>query len=153
MFEYDETTTDWVVIDEGLTKLETKTGLTTHRTRWDYDVYKNIFYMCNGIDNYRAYNTTTITEYASQPKYRYLRMENNRMFGSGDDDNPITLYFDNRAQADASSPNTNSVVIGGDKQGKINGINSIGNIILCQINYFFWLTLKIFQRVSFSLMK
>lgn len=130
MFEYDEATTDWVVIDTGLTEYETKTGFTTHRTRWDFDVYKNIFYMCNGVDSYRSYNGTTITEYAGQPKFRYLRMETNRMFGAGDDDNPTTLYYSADAPADASTVNANTVVVGGDRIGKINGLHSLGNQIL-----------------------
>lgn len=131
MFEYDETTTDWVLIDTGLTEFETKTGFTSQRTRWDYDVYKNIFYMCNGVDNYRSYNGTTITEYGGQPKFRYLRMETNRMFGAGDDDNPSSLYYSADAPADASTVNANTVVIGGDQIGKINGLHSLGNLILC----------------------
>jgi len=130
MFEYDETTTDWVVIDQSLTEYETVTGRTTERTRWDYDVYKNIFYTCNGVDNYRSYDGTAITEYAGQPKFRYLQMEVNRMFGAGDDDNPNSLYYAADAAANAATVNANTVVIGGDKLGKINGLSSLGNVIL-----------------------
>lgn len=130
MFEYDETTTDWLVIDTGLTEFETKTGFTTHRTRWDYDVYKNVFYMCNGVDDYRSYDGTAITTYPAEPKVRYLKMETNRMFGAGDDENPSTVYYTADAPANASDINANAVVIGGDQIGKINGLHSLGQIIL-----------------------
>lgn len=130
MFKYDETSTYWEVINTGLTEFETATGYTTYRTRWAFCVYKNFVYMCNGIDNYRRWNGTTILEYSTMPKVRYLRYMGDRVFGAGEDSNPSTLYYTAAAPSDASTINTNSVVVGGDEQGRINILRDLGNIIM-----------------------
>ena len=62
MYKYNEWTTTWNSIKTGLTQFETIPELTTHRTRWDFAVYKNIVYLCNGVDTYASYNWTTYTE-------------------------------------------------------------------------------------------
>lgn len=130
MFEYVEGSEEWVVIDTGLSEFETILGRETERTRWDYDVYKNVFYMGNGVDFYRSYDGVTILEFNTQPKCRYFRMEVDRMFGAGDDENPSTLYYTANAPAIAGTINANAVVVGGDQLGKINGLHSLGNVIL-----------------------
>jgi hypothetical protein len=40
------------------------------------------------------------TEYAGQPKYRYLNMTTDRLFGAGEDLNPTTVYYTDAAPAD-----------------------------------------------------
>ena len=130
MFRYDETSTKWECIDTGLTEFETATGMTTFRTRWDFVPYRNIIYMCNGVDSYRAWNKTLITVYAGEPKHRYLEYMQDRVFGGGADTIPSTLDYINAAAADASNINANSVVIGGDDKGRINGLRELGQFIL-----------------------
>lgn len=122
----------WEVIDTGLTEFETNPTLSGQRTKWSADTYKNVIYMCNGVDDYRAWNDVTITTYASQPLVRYIKYldDGDRMAGGGEDDNPSTLYYTNAAPADASAIDTNAVVIGGDQMGKINGIAGLGQVFV-----------------------
>jgi hypothetical protein len=56
MYKYDETTEDRTSIKDELTEFETLTGRTTWRTRRDFAVYKNVVYMCNGVDAYAKYD-------------------------------------------------------------------------------------------------
>lgn len=128
MYKYDETSEYWEVIATGLTEYDTL--YPSNKTRWSFFVYKNVIYMCNGVDNYRSFNGVTFTEYAGQPKYRYLAMIADRPYGAGDDTNPSTIYYPAAAPADASIINTNAVVVGGDEQGRINGIFAVGQVIL-----------------------
>jgi len=53
MYKYDETTWDWNSIKSGLTEFEADW---TTRTRWSFAVYKNVVYMCNGVDCYASYD-------------------------------------------------------------------------------------------------
>lgn len=130
MYKLDNSLLTWSSIKSWLTEFETATGKTTRRTRRDYAVYKNVIYMGNWIDKYASYNWTTYTEYAAQPKYRYINMNTDRLFGAGDDTNPSTIYYTDAAPADWATINTNSVVVGWDELGRINGMNELGNIIL-----------------------
>jgi len=129
MYEYNEWTSNWDSIKAWLTQYETD-GVTL--TRWSFAVYKNIIYMCNGVDDYASYNpaTTTYTEYGTQPLVRYLRYMWDRIFGAWDDDNPSTLYYMDAAAADAATINTNVVIVGWDELGRINGILDLGQIVL-----------------------
>lgn len=129
-FRWDETASSWEVVDTGLSEYEVMTGMTSNRTRWSFAVYKNIIYMCNGVDYYRSFNGTTITLYTGQPKYRYLRYMADRIFGFGADINPSTLYYPNALATDASTLDTNSVVIGGDELGRGNALFDLGAFIL-----------------------
>lgn len=258
MYKYDETSSTWKERKSGLTEYETITGLTTHRTRWDWAVYKNIVYMCNGVDSYAAYNSaafasayltgwtsatsvvatwnavtdgsfritidgtqrditglnfsaattmanvatiiqtwiraatwsletcvwstnkfiissvnltsnsaitvasavwswtdiswagwtafmdcdswagdesvtnvvTGYTEYAGQPKVRYLNIIGNTIFWAGQDTNPSTLYYSASQPADWSAIDTNDIVVGKDETGRINGIIELGIVTL-----------------------
>lgn len=118
----------WEVIDTGLTENESNGNI----TRWSADTYKNVIYMCNGVDSYRSWNDTTITLYGSQPKVRYIKYldDGDRMAGAGEDDNPSTLYYTDAAPADATALDANAVVIGGDQLGRINGLQSLGQVFV-----------------------
>jgi len=61
-YAYDNSTDTWTSTQTGLNEYETIPGLTTHRTRRDYAVYKNIIYMGNGVDPYASYDGTTYTQ-------------------------------------------------------------------------------------------
>lgn len=50
-----------------------------------------------------------------QPRLRYLQYLGDRMYGAGDDGNPISLYYTDPAPADADTLTDNIVVIGGDE--------------------------------------
>ena len=130
MYKYDEWTSNWSSIKSWLTEFETATGKTTWRTRRDYAVYKNIIYLTNGVNSYASYDGTTYTQYATQPKYRYINMNTDRLFGAWDDTNPNTLYYTDAAPLNGNIIDTNAVVVGGDELGRINWLNELGNIIL-----------------------
>ena len=59
-YKYDNTDT-FVLVDDRVTAFETRTGETDKRTRRDYAVYKNVIYMCDGVNPYASYNGTTYT--------------------------------------------------------------------------------------------
>jgi len=130
MFHYDETSTYWDLIKTSLTQFETATWRTTERTRWSFAVYRNIIYMCNWVDNYMDFNWVVATEYAWQPNFRYLLYVSDRIIWAWDDSNPSTLYYDNTAQADAQTPNANSVVVWWDELWEINWLHELWALIL-----------------------
>lgn len=70
MYKYVEGTNSWSSIKTGLTKFEAD-GVT--RTKWSFAVYKNIIYMCDGVNSYAKWDGTTYTEYAGTPKFRYIQ--------------------------------------------------------------------------------
>lgn len=125
MYKYVEGTDSWSSIKTGLTKFEAD-GVT--RTKWSFAVYKNIIYMCDGINNYAKWDGTTYTEYAGTPKFRYIQYMGDRIFGAGVDSVPNTLYYTSAAASDANNP-ANLVVVGGDEFGRINSIKELGTFI------------------------
>lgn len=127
MYKYNESTSNWDSIKTGLTEFEDDW---VTKTRWSFAVYKNIIYMCNGIDNYASYDGTTYTEYSSQPKVRYLKYFQDRILWGWQDTNPNVLYYTNANSTNANTINANDVVIWGDELWKINWINSLWQIIL-----------------------
>ncbi len=130
MYKYDEGAGTWSSIKSGLTEFEPTDS--SKRTRWDFIVYKNDIYCCNGVDNYMKVTIPagTVTEYASQPKVRYLEYMNDRIFSSGEDANPISLYYTDAQPSDGATLDTNTLVVGGDEMGKINGLREIGQVVL-----------------------
>lgn len=129
IYKLDNSLLTWSSIKSWLHEFETATGKTTWRTRWDFAVYKNVIYLTNGVDDYASYDWTTYTEYA-QPKYRYINMTTDRLFGTWEDLNPSTVYYTAAAPANGNAIDTSAVVVWGDELGRINGMNEIGNIIL-----------------------
>lgn len=130
IYKLDNTALTWSSIKWSLNEFETATGKTTRRTRRDFAVYKNVIYLTNGVNNYASYNWTTYTEYSLQPKYRYINMVSDRLYGAGEDTNPSTIYYTAAAPTDWSDLDNNSVVVGWDEMGRINGLNELWNIIL-----------------------
>jgi hypothetical protein len=120
MYKYDEGTGNWSSIKSGLTEFEILTGRTTWRTRWDFAVYKNKVYCTNGVNAYAEYDGTTYTEFAGQPKVRYINMNTDTLYGAGQDTNPSTVYYSAAAPANGQTIDTNAVVVGGDELGRIN---------------------------------
>lgn len=72
----------------------------------------------------------TYTEYPEAPRIRYINMNTDTLFGSWEDINPITFYYSESAPTDWSSFYANSVVVGWDEMGRINGQNELGQVIL-----------------------
>jgi hypothetical protein len=66
----------------------------------------------------------------TEPRVRYVSYLADRLFGAGDDGNPISLYYTNAAPADWTNLNQNTVVIGGDEWGRINGLSELQQVIL-----------------------
>jgi len=130
MYRYNEATSNRSSIKSGLTEFETATNKTTRRTRRDYAVYKNVIYLTNGIDNYASYDWTTYSVYATQPKYRYINMNTDRLLWAWVDVNPNTLYYTNAAPINWSIVDANAVVVWWDELWRINGLNELWNIIL-----------------------
>lgn len=106
---------------------EIKTWLTQFYTDWAYTrrsfaVYKNIVYMCDWINKYASRDWTTYTEYASEPKYRYLVYLYDTIIGAWVTDTPNTLYVSNTAPTNANTINNNAIVVWWDEQGAITGL-------------------------------
>lgn len=128
MYKYDSGT--WTSIKTGLTEFETNPLYTSNRTRRDFAVYKNVVYMCNGVNTYASYDGATYTEHAGQPPIRYVSQLTDRLFGAWDDANPNTLYYSAAAPANWNAINTNLVVVWWDENGIINGIGELWQVIL-----------------------
>lgn len=86
--------------------------------------------MCDGVNNYAKWDGTTYTEYAAQPKIRYISYLQDALYGAGDDTNPNSLYYTAALPADGNTINTNVVIVGGDENGQINGISELQTNIL-----------------------
>ena len=131
MYKYNEGTSNYDEIKTGLSEFEAD-GTTV--ARWSFAVYRNEVYMCNWIDNYQKlvspYNSGNFTEFAWQPKVRYLEYMQDSIFGAWEDDNPSTLYYTNAAAANANAVNTNVVVVWGDELWRINWMMELGQVIL-----------------------
>lgn len=127
MYEYNEGTSDWDSIKTWLTEFETD-GVT--RTRWSFAVYLNIVYMCNGVDAYASYDGATYTEYAGQPKCRYLRYMADSIYGAWQDTKPSTIYATTAWAVDAQTLNANDLKIWGDELGRINGMLDLWDQLL-----------------------
>ena len=129
MYEYNEWTWNWSSIKSWLTEFEADW---VTRTRWSFAVYKNIVYMCNGIDDYASYNpaTSTYTTYATQPPVRYLKFMWERLYWAWDDSNPISLYYTAALPADWSVLNTNVLVVWWDELWVITWLLDLWQIIL-----------------------
>ena len=66
----------------------------------------------------------------TQPRLRYIQYLGDRLYGAGDDNNPSTLYYTDATPTTGINISQNAVVIGGDEQGVINGLNQYGQIVL-----------------------
>lgn len=130
MYSYNEWTNTRSSIKTGLTEFETNPNFNGARTRRDFAVYNNIVYMCDGVNNYASWNGTTYTEYAAQPKCRYISYLWDRVFWAGEDANPITVYYTGAVPANANTLNANFVKVGWDETGAINGLTELGNVIV-----------------------
>ena len=126
MFLYNETATAWEQIESGLTEFET--GSTTNRTRWDFCVYQDVVYMLNGVDNYRKWDGKVMTDIGSIVG-RYIAYMGDRVYAAGLDTAPNTLVYTGALPANADTLGS-SLVIGGDEEGRINGLKDFGNFIL-----------------------
>lgn len=130
LYKYDDTLWTRSSVKTWLTEFETATWRTNQRTRWDFAVYKNIVYLTNWVDSYASYNWTTYTEYATQPKYRYINMNMDVLYWSWEDLNPSTVYYTAAAPADWSDLDNNAVVVWWDELWRINWMNELGQIML-----------------------
>lgn len=128
MFNFGEYSQRWSILKSGLTEFETETGRTNERTRWDFAVYKNVLYMVNGHDGLIDWDGTHVVE-TPDVEGRYIEWIGNRMYIAGDDDNPSTLSYTDASPADARTFG-NSIVVGGEERGKINGIFNLGDVVL-----------------------
>lgn len=81
--------------------------------------------------NFTTNWTPTISFTAvTEPRIRYIQYLADRLFGAWDDANPISLYYTNAAPADGTNINQNTVVIGWDETGIINGLNEYNQVVL-----------------------
>lgn len=130
MFQWNEGSEYWEVIMQGLTEFETREDIAGNRTLWDFAVYKDVVYMCNGVDSYRWWDGTAVGIDGAQPKVRYLEYLNDAIVGSGDDSAPSTVYHTDIAALNGQTLDANSIVVGGDEQGRINGMRALGNFFV-----------------------
>lgn len=119
IFEYRENEDVWEVIDTGLTD-----GL-----RFDTDMFKDVIYITNGTDNYRGYDGTAITEYASAPKGTFLIIVNDIGFIGGVPTDPSTIFYTNSNPTDLSSYPNNETV-DEDNNQVLTGLSNVGALII-----------------------
>lgn len=119
----------WSLVASGLAEFETLWP--DARTRWSFCVYKNVLYGCDGVNPYCSWDGIAFAQHAAQPKVRFLRYMADRVFGAGDDANPQTVYYTASLPANAQALNANSGVVGGDEQGRIQGLKDLGDSVLC----------------------
>jgi hypothetical protein len=126
MFLLNETANAWERINSGLTEYETREDQTTHRTRWEFFAYNGSgtmeVGMCNGVDEYRKWDGTTITQYGAQPKCRYFLVFEDVIFSTGADANPLTVYYTGASPANVNTLDTNNVDVGNEADGRTNGL-------------------------------
>jgi hypothetical protein len=138
MFLFNDTAESWERIDSSLTKFETATGKTTHRTRWEFFAYNGSGTMevgtCNGVDNYRVWNGTVMTQYAGQPKCRYFLVHEDTIYSAGADANPLTMYYTGASPANAQTLDTNDVDVGNEADGRINGLFPLAQTVMAGKN-------------------
>lgn len=124
MYKFDGT--NWSSIKTGLIAVDWD----GNPTRWDFAVYKNIVYMCDGYNNYASWNGTTYTEYPTQPKCKYISYLLDAIYCTGEIANPITIYHTAVQPANANTITTDAVVIWWEEWGKINALYEYGQTVL-----------------------
>lgn len=77
-----------------------------------------------------SWNGLNYKEFWEQPKYRYINMNTDRLYGCWEDLNPNTLYYTDAAPADWSTIDKNAVVIWWDEMWKINGMTALWKVML-----------------------
>lgn len=75
-------TATWTTITSGLSTIDRMSFVTAF----------GYVYMSNGTDDLRRWSGTTLTNYASAPKVRYLALWKDTVWGSGTDANPDRVY-------------------------------------------------------------
>lgn len=68
-----------------------KTGLSGDR--FEFETYKDACYICNGVNSLMKYDGTTVSDLATAPKFKYIKLHRNRLFGLGNPADPSVLYF------------------------------------------------------------
>lgn len=129
IYKYNEVTDEWDEIHSGVSEFEADG---TTRTRWGYFVYKNTIWAGDGVSSNISITIPggVVTTYGGLPKCRYFGYLNDVCAATGEDANPITLYYSNPLPASGANLNDNAVVVGGDEQGRCTGIKSAGNVFL-----------------------
>lgn len=79
----------------------------TVEAEFGFVVYDDELFGCNGVENYFKFDGTTFTEYATAPKGNILEVFEDRMFVSGVDDEPLTLYYSKVGDATDWTTTTN----------------------------------------------
>jgi len=67
------------------------TGLST-TARFSFVTYLDAVYMCNGVDDYRKWDGAAQTLYSTVPKFKYLAVWKDAIWGAGVTANPHRLY-------------------------------------------------------------
>lgn len=90
IFKYDESTEYWECVDIDVTEYETLGTRAGNRTRWDFLIYKDSVYGCNGVDAFRS-----ITSATTIVKYYYCQISANPTNGDIVEINGVTCTFVN----------------------------------------------------------
>lgn len=77
-----------------------------------------------------SWNGLNYKEFGWQPKYRYINMNTDRLYGCGEDLNPNTLYYTDAAPADWSTIDKNAVVVWWDEMWRINWMTALWKVML-----------------------
>jgi hypothetical protein len=137
--EYVNKTTHWLDTNDEVFFVETSGTLPAEIT--EYQVY-----YVTKIDNDNFTISTTIGGTAldftddwtgtldfrklSEPRVRYVQYLWDRIYWAGDDANPSSLYYTWAAPADWTDINANVVIVWGDEQGRINGLNEFSQLVV-----------------------
>lgn len=93
VYRYNETTSDWDVIQAGLTA-DLKLSFVT---------FKDVIYWMNGTDNSTGYDGTTVTAYPLMLKGKYVIIANDVAYTAGVPTDPSTVFYTSGNPADLNS--------------------------------------------------
>jgi len=121
IFQYDETTSGWEMI---------KNGLTDNLPLGDL-IYTDVLYLSNGTDNYLDYNGTLVTERTGgdTQKPKYMLAANDVGYCAGVSGTESILYYTGSAPAEMYSYG-NTVDIQEDDGQVITGLTNLGPIVI-----------------------
>ena len=131
-------TTHWLTINDEVKFTTTgtlPTGITANTYYYVINPTTNNFQISTSkwgtAINFTTNGTGTNSYYAlTEPRVRYVSYLADRMFGAGDDWNPISLYYTNAAPTDGTNLNQNTVVVWGDEMGRINWLQELQSTVL-----------------------
>jgi hypothetical protein len=118
LYTNDIETSTWTIIASGLSN-----------NPFSFETFNSKVYMSNGVDNYRSWDGTTLVEFASAPKGKFLRLYKDTMWVSGITGTPDRVY--SSAPGDPENfPVANWVDINKGDGDEVSGLASDGQFLV-----------------------